>query len=191
MVAGEEDPCPRVAQTDVGRLVPWGVNHLERATIADVDSLTVGHRVIRRIDKRHVVGAGGQVAGNRAQHTRWDAVSPADAKEPIDVSGRVVVPIDQFGGPLVHHEPATQLTDQSGRHADVIEVEMRYDQRVHRRFVQTEPPEPITNRFPSRLPVRPTVEEEDPPICLDGVGVDPGRALEGKWCRDHVDPVAQ
>ena len=91
----------------------------------------------------------------------------------------------------MHHEPAAQLLDQSGRHADVIEVEMRDDQRVHRRLVQTELPEPITNRFPSRLPIRPAVEEEDPPVCLDGVGVDPGRALEGEWCRDQVDPVAQ
>ena len=118
-------------------------------------------------------------------------MSPADAKEPIDVSGCVVVTIDQLGGSLVHHEPAAQLVDQSGRHTDMIEVEMRYDQRVHRRLLQTEQPEPITNRFPSRLPVRPAVEEEDPPICLDCVGVDPGRALEGKWCRDEVDPVAQ
>ena len=100
---GEKDPSPRVSQAYMGRLVPGRMNHLERASVADIDSLTIGHRVIGRIDERHVLGAGGQVAGNRAQHTRRDTMSAADAKEAIDVPRRIVVPIDQFGGPLVHH----------------------------------------------------------------------------------------
>ena len=50
VITGEEDPRPRVTQTYMGRLMPWGVNHLQRPTIADIDPLTVGHRMIRRID---------------------------------------------------------------------------------------------------------------------------------------------
>ena len=119
-----------------------------------------------------------------------DAVSPADAKEPIDVSGCVVVTIDQLGGSLVHHEPAAQLADQSGRHTDVIQVQ------IEMTSVCTADSSRPSRRNPSRIASRPGSQSVpqsrgDPPIRLDGVGVDPGRALEGEWGRDQVDPVAQ
>ena len=115
----------------------------------------------------------------------------ADPEQAVYIPWCVVVTIDQLGGSLMHHEPASELADQPGRHADMVEMEMRDDQRVHRRFLQTELPEPITYRFPSRLPIRPAVEEEDPAIRFDGIGVHPGRALEGQRGRDEVDAVAQ
>ena len=62
---------------------------------------------------------------------------------------------------------------------------------MHRRLIQTEAFEPIVDRITSRLPICPTVDEQDPAVGLDCVSVDPGRALEGERGRDQVDAVAE
>jgi hypothetical protein len=73
----------------------------------------------------------------------------------------------------------------------MVGVKMGDDQGVDLGLVEAELSEAIPNRLSPGLPVGATVEEEDPSVSLDGIGVDPLGALEGEWRRDEVDAVAQ
>ena len=191
MVAGEEDTSSRVAKADVGLLVSGSVDHLEPPAPAEVDGVSVYDRVIGRVDHRHVPGSRGEICRHRIEKAGRDTVGPADPEQTLHIPRGVVVPGYELRSAFVHDEPATELSDQPGRHADVVRMQVRHHQGVYLGLFEANTSKPIPQSVTARLPVGATVEEEEPAIGLDRKGVDPSRALEGERRWDEMDAVAQ
>lgn len=189
VVAGEYDSGSAVAEADVCRLVARSVHDLQGSSPADVDDVTVLHRLVRRGNGWHVVGA--HHVGYLRHREVGDTVAGGDSSETLYVPGSVVVAIDELRGALMHDETTTPFFNQPGRHPDMVRVEMGDDQGMNRRFFQAESGEALSDRLTPTIPIGPTVEEKQSTVGLDGVGIDPGRAFEWEWHRNQMDPIAQ
>jgi hypothetical protein len=57
----------------------------------------------------------------------------------------------------------------------MVWVEVGHDKGVDRRFLQSEVTETLTDGLSAGIPVGPTVDEEEPTVGLDRIGIDPRR----------------
>ncbi len=190
MVTGEEHAGARVAQADVGRLVPRRVDHLEVSAGAERDPVAIFHRLGGRFGRQEVVGDG--VHRRQFGNLVWrSAVPGGHCCGLADETGRVVVPIDQRWDPLVHHEPPTVVAHETGRHPDVVDVEMGTDEPPDRGVGETEDGQPGGDGGEAIGGVHPAIDHRDLVVALDHVRVDPAQPGEGKRDRDDVDAVAE
>ncbi len=104
---------------------------------AESDPVAIGDRLGGRFGWQEVVGDGlhRRQLGNLVGRS---AVSGGHGCGFADEPGRVVVAVDQRRDPLVHDQPPTAVGDETGRHADMVDVEMGADEPPDRGVGETE-----------------------------------------------------
>ena len=91
----------------------------------------------------------------------------------------------------MHYKATSPFADETRRHPNVIQVQMRDHESVDSGFFKSELGETVADRISTVFPICPTVDHQQSTIRLDHIGVDPGRRPEGQRGGDEMDPVSQ